>query len=191
MAQEPKKKSSCILWIIIGVILIALFLTYGKHMKQQKTTGMAAQMRTPADAAMLYIKMVRQVKNLNPDNLGVGNLLQTVSKDDKKWFMDNQSKIYQATRGGLNQFLGYNPGSTVEESVGAILAVIEGSPDREDAQIVSQREEGNRAVLEIEQGTAYGGSLHYTMELKKEGGLWKVDGFCGAREALERAIASL
>jgi len=191
VAQEPKKKSSCILWIIIGVVLIALFLTYGKHMKQQKTTGMAAQMQTPADAAMLYIKMVRQVKNVSSDNLGVGNLLQTVSKDDKKWFMDNQSKIYQATRGGLNQFLGYNPGTTVEESFGAILAVIEGSPDREDAQIVSQREEGDRAVLEIEQGTAYGGRLHYTMELKKEGGLWKVDGFCGSRAELERAIAAL
>ena len=191
MAEEEKKKSSCIMWIIIGVILIALFLSYGKYMKKQKTTGMAAQMHTPADAAMQYIKMVRQVKNLNVDNLGVGNLLQTVTKSDKKWFMDNQSKIYKATRGGVNEFIGYQSTTTVEESLGAIMAVIGRSPDREDSQIVSQREEGERAVLEIEQGTAYGGKIHYTMELKLEGGLWKVDGFCGAREDLERDIAGL
>ena len=191
MAEEGKKKSGCVMWLIIGVILIVLFLSYGKYMTKQKTTGMAAQMHTPADAAMQYIKMVRQVKNLNVDNLGVGNLLQTVTKSDKNWFLDNQSKIYKATRGGFNEFIGYKSSTTVEESLGAIMAIVRSSPDREDAQIVSQREEGERAVLEIEQGTAYGGKLHYTMELKMEGGLWKVDGFCGARQELERDIAGL
>ena len=177
--------------MIIGVILVALFLSYGKYMRKQKTTGMAAQMQTPADAAMLYIKMVQKVKSLNVDDLGVGDLLKTVTKSDKKWYLDNQSKIYKATRGGFNEFIGYNPGTTVEESYGAILAILGSSPDREDAQIVSQWEEGSRAVLEIEQGTAYGGKLHYTVELKQEGGLWKVDGFCGAREQIERQIAAL
>ena len=49
MAEGEKKKSSCLLWIIIGIILIALLLTYGKHMKKQQTTGMAAQMQTPIE----------------------------------------------------------------------------------------------------------------------------------------------
>ena len=193
MAKEGEKKGkgSCLLWLIIGVVLVVLILSYGKHMHTEKTTGLASHLQTPADAGKYYIKMVRKVKNFNVEDIGIGDLLQVVTKSDKKWYMDNQSKIYRASRGSFNDFIGYNPGTTVEESLGAMLAILAGSPDREDALIVSQQEGVDRAVLEIEQGTAYGGKLHYTMELKKEGGLWKVDGFCGAREELERQIAAL
>ena len=189
--EGKKKKGSCIVWAIILIAFVVGVLKYGEHMKKQKTTGVAAEMQTPEGTVKAYIRFVNKVQQLNPEDVGINDLLSTVTKDDKKWYFANQERIFEARRGGFNKFIGYSPTSPLEESIGSMMEILDSSPNRDDSLIESAQIDGKIATVKLKQGTAYGTFRNYTVELKKEGSLWKVSGFCGARKQLEREIGGM
>jgi hypothetical protein len=190
--EKRRGKSSILIWLIILVVGAALFVSYQKKKQQEIESGPLGQMKTPEGAAFVYIRGVNSFKQKSAMGTGgAQDVLLAVTKDDEDWFKKNQDSIYEARRAGLNDFIGYNSTTTVEESVFALHELLSGSPNRDDSTIAGKEISGDRARLTIEQGTAYGGSLTFVMDLKKEGALWKVDGFCGQRAQLEREIAGL
>jgi hypothetical protein len=187
--EEKKGWGGCIVWLIIAAVAVFGFLKFGQQLREQQTTGLAVELKTPGEAVKAFAKRVNKVKALSSNDLGIDELLNVVTKDDKKWYFDNQSKIYKATRGGFNELIGYQSTSTVEESVGAMMSLLEYCPSREDAIVEKEEIHGNTALVVVNQPTRFG-SRTYEVKLKKEGRLWKVDGFCGGRKAIEAQIAS-
>ena len=193
-SEEGKKgKGSCIVWIVIGVIALVGFMKLGEYLKMQQEGGpLAGELKTPSSATKYFIKMAAGVRagRMNP---GVKGLMDVVTKSDKKWFYENQDKIYEVRRGDFDDLIGNTSSSSLADGLVAAHEIIGSCPDREDALILEERVDssGKRATVIVEQGMAFGNKRNYTIELVKEGKVWKVSGFCGARERLERQIAAL
>ena len=190
-AEEKKKgKGGCIIWLIIGILLIGLVLYGGKELKKMQEGD--PEMRTPALTAKKYAGMVKSVQagNINP---GVKGVLDCCVKDDGKWFFDQTDNIYEVRQADAARSVGYVATGPMERSMAAIINLVAGSPTREDILIDKETYINDKhVILDIKQGTASPGRfMNYKMELKKEGASWKVSGFCGARAQLEKEIAAL
>lgn len=190
MADEEKKgKGGCLGWVVIGILLVGVFLFGGKELKKMQEGGeLSDELKTPETTARYYAKMAGIITS---GQLKVNDLLAAVTKDDKKWFLDNQDKIYDSCQGDLNKFIGYNApsGGQVEKAAFAIMHVLSSSPQREDVLLTVTSNDGKKATVEAKQGNAYGTFRNYEMELVKEGKVWKVSGFCGARAEIEKEMA--